>query len=72
MEPRGQAGRTRNYFLKGDGALLHWAVLRFAMNHMVSKGYTPMVVPLLMRMRHARHGPISQAEDKRIRWNGTG
>jgi seryl-tRNA synthetase len=20
---------TRNYFLKGDGALLHWAVLRF-------------------------------------------
>ncbi|HPO69954.1 MAG TPA: serine--tRNA ligase [Anaerohalosphaeraceae bacterium] len=40
---------TRNYFLKGDGALLHWAVLRFAMDHMIAKGYTPMVVPLLMR-----------------------
>ena len=40
---------TRNYFLKGDGALLHWAVLRFAMDYMVSKGYTAMSVPLLMR-----------------------
>ena len=40
---------TRNYFLKGDGALLHWAVLRFAMDHMIAKGYTPMSVPLLMR-----------------------
>ncbi len=39
---------TRNYFLKGDGALLHWAVLRFAMDFMVGKGYTPMSVPLLM------------------------
>jgi seryl-tRNA synthetase len=40
---------TRNYFLKGDGALLHWAVLRLAMDHMIAKGYTPMSVPLLMR-----------------------
>ncbi len=40
---------TRNYFLKGDGALLHWAVLRFAMDCMVKKGYVPLLVPLLMR-----------------------
>lgn len=40
---------TRNYFLKCDGALLHWAVLRFAMDTMIAKGYTPMSVPLLMR-----------------------
>jgi seryl-tRNA synthetase len=40
---------TRNYFLKNDGALLHWAVLRFAMDHMLAKGYIPMSVPLLMR-----------------------
>jgi seryl-tRNA synthetase len=40
---------TRNYFLKGDGALLHWAVLRFAINFMVERGYVPMSVPLLMR-----------------------
>jgi seryl-tRNA synthetase len=40
---------TRNYFLKGDGALLHWAVLRFAVDFMVGRGYVPMAVPLLMR-----------------------
>ncbi len=40
---------TRNYFLKGDGALLHWAVLRFAMDRMVAKGYVPMSVPVLMK-----------------------
>ncbi len=40
---------TRNYFLKGDGALLHWAVLRFAIDFMVERGYVPMSVPLLMR-----------------------
>jgi len=40
---------TRNYFLKGDGAMLHWAVLRFAVDFMVQRGYLPMSVPLLMR-----------------------
>ena len=40
---------TRNYFLKGDGALLHWAVLRFAMDFMVNKGYVPFSVPVLMK-----------------------
>ncbi len=40
---------TRNYFLKNDGALLHWAVLRFALDFMVQKDYVPMTVPLLMR-----------------------
>lgn len=40
---------TRNYFLKGDGAMLHWAVLRFAVDFMVGRGYLPMAVPLLMR-----------------------
>jgi len=40
---------TRNYFLKGDGALLHWAVLQFAIDFMVSKGYVPLSVPLLAK-----------------------
>lgn len=40
---------SRSYFLKGDGARLHWAVLQFAMDVMIARGYTPMSVPLLMR-----------------------
>jgi seryl-tRNA synthetase len=40
---------TRNYILKGDGALLHWAVLRFAMDYMIGRGYVPFSVPILMK-----------------------
>ncbi len=40
---------TRNYFLKGAGAMLHWAILRFCVDYMVSKGYTPFAVPMLMK-----------------------
>ncbi|MFA5291746.1 MAG: serine--tRNA ligase [Phycisphaerae bacterium] len=40
---------TRNYFLKGAGAMLHWAILRFVMDYMVNKGYVPFSVPMLMK-----------------------
>jgi seryl-tRNA synthetase len=56
---------TRNYFLKGDGALLHRAVLQFALDFMIQKGYTPMVVPLLMRdeaMRGTGYFPGSEEQ----------
>ncbi|MCX5637980.1 MAG: serine--tRNA ligase, partial [Planctomycetota bacterium] len=60
---------TRNYFLKGDGALLHWAVLRFAMDFMLSKGYAPLAVPLLMKdeaMRGTGYYPGSEEQTYRI------
>lgn len=60
---------TRNYFLKGDGALLHWAVLRFALDLMVSRGYTPMCVPLLMRdeaMRGTAYFPGGEEQAYRM------
>ncbi len=40
---------TRNYFLKGDGALLHWAILRYAFDYMIKQDYAPLCPPLLMR-----------------------
>lgn len=40
---------SRTYFLKNEGALLHQAVLRLAFDHMVRKGFTPMVVPVLVK-----------------------
>lgn len=40
---------TRNYILKGDGALLHQALLRFAQDRMVERGFTPVVVPVLVK-----------------------
>jgi seryl-tRNA synthetase len=60
---------TRNYFLKGDGALLHMAVLRFAMDYMVGKGYVPLSVPLLMKdeaMKGTGYYPGSEDQTYRM------
>ena len=40
---------ARNYFLKGDGARLHHAVLQFAMDHISKRGYTLMEPPHLVK-----------------------
>jgi seryl-tRNA synthetase len=40
---------SRNYFLFGDLALLHDAVLRFAVDLMVQRGFVPVDPPLLVR-----------------------
>lgn len=40
----------RGYFLKGDGALLSYALWQFVFDHLVKKvGFTPMIVPSLVR-----------------------
>ncbi|MFA5998028.1 MAG: serine--tRNA ligase [Candidatus Paceibacterota bacterium] len=40
----------RGYFLKGDAALLSYALWQFISNHFVKKGgFTPMIVPSLVR-----------------------
>ncbi len=39
---------SRNFILKGAGAMLHQAILRFSMDHMLAKKYTPMTVPVLV------------------------
>jgi seryl-tRNA synthetase len=60
---------TRNYFLKGDGALLHWAVLRLAVDFMIARGYRPMAVPLLMRdeaMRGTGYYPGAEEQTYRM------
>ncbi len=40
---------SRNYILKGAGALLHQAVLRLALDTMIQRGFTPLTVPVLVR-----------------------
>jgi len=40
---------TRNYVLRGDGVLLHQAVLRLAMDMMLDRGFEPLTVPVLVR-----------------------
>ena len=40
---------SRTYFLKNAGVLLEQAVLQCALHHMVRKGFTPLVVPHLVK-----------------------
>ncbi len=40
---------ARTYFLKNAGVLLEQAVLQFALHRMVAKGFTPFIVPHLVR-----------------------
>ena len=40
---------SRTYYLKNAGALLELSVLRLSLDHMVAKGFTPMLVPNLVR-----------------------
>jgi len=56
---------SRFYFLKNEGALLEMAVLRFTMDRLYRKGYTPMVVPELVReaaMQGSGYFPIGREE----------
>lgn len=39
----------RGYFMKGDGALLFFALWQYFLDYFVSQGYTPMIVPSLVR-----------------------
>jgi seryl-tRNA synthetase len=39
----------RGYFLKNDGAMLSYAIWQYVLQHMVGKGYRPLIVPSLLR-----------------------
>ena len=54
----------RGYILKNDGALLEFAVWQFALEQMVKKGFSPMIVPSLVRRETLLGtGYIPQGED---------
>ena len=46
---------SRFGYLKGKGALLEFSLVRWAMDHLVAAGFTPMVPPVMVR-EHALEG----------------
>jgi seryl-tRNA synthetase len=40
---------SRMYCLKNEGTMLEFALFKFALDHLVSKGFSPMIVPQLVR-----------------------
>jgi seryl-tRNA synthetase len=60
---------SRTYFLKNAGVLLEQAVLQFALHHMVRKGFTPMLVPHLVKdeaMIGTAYFPVGQEQTYRL------
>ena len=49
IESAARISGSRNFVLKGELARLDHAVLRFALDSMMDKGFTPLVVPTLVR-----------------------
>jgi seryl-tRNA synthetase len=49
IERAARLSGSRNYVLKGDLSLLEGAVMRFALDMMVERGFTPLSVPTLVR-----------------------
>ncbi len=48
--PRGvKLAGSRSYILKGEGVLLEYAILMYALETMVKLGFTPMIVPHLVK-----------------------
>lgn len=41
-------GGTRSFFTRNDLVLLEYAVLTYALRHMIAKGFTPMTVPWMV------------------------
>lgn len=41
-------GGTRSFYTKNDLVLLEYAVLTYALKHMIAKGFTPMTVPWMV------------------------
>ncbi|WP_068775924.1 serine--tRNA ligase [Paenibacillus sp. FJAT-26967] len=68
--PRGvKTAGSRNYYLKGAGVLLHRAVQQLALDLLVSKSYTLLEVPLMVRtdaMYHSAYFPLGQDQTYRL------
>ena len=54
----------RGYFLKNDGALLNFALWQFVQDYFVKQGFSPMIVPALVRRETLiGSGYLPQGED---------
>lgn len=49
MKRSAKVSGARMFYLKNEGALLEFALFQFGLNHLVSKGFRPMIVPQLVR-----------------------
>ena len=64
VERAAKTAGARFYFLKGDLVLLEQSLLRYALDFLSSKGYTPVLPPFMLRRKYYRGAaPIATFED---------
>lgn len=59
----------RGYYLKNEGALMHLALLWYALEKLTKKGFTPMITPTLVRdfvLQGSGHFPFGKEEIYKI------
>lgn len=62
MKRAAKVSGARFYYLKGDGALLEWALLQFAIETLTREGFIPVIPPVLIKrssmkaMGYLEHG----------------
>lgn len=49
FERGAKVGGYRGYYLKNEGALIVMAIMMYALNKMIAKGYAPMIPPTLVK-----------------------
>ncbi len=49
LERGSKVAGFRGYFLKGKGAIMQMALMRYALDKFVQKGYTPMIAPAITK-----------------------
>lgn len=70
LERGAEVAGFRGYFLKNEGAKLHLALIMFALNKIISKGFTPMIVPVLAKefvLYGSGHFPWGQQESYHLK-----
>jgi seryl-tRNA synthetase len=64
VERAAKTAGARFYFLKGDLVLLEQSLLRYALDKMSKKGYTPVLPPFMLRKKYYRGvAPLGVFED---------
>ncbi|MHC5010074.1 MAG: serine--tRNA ligase [Planctomycetota bacterium] len=69
LERAGRLAGSRSYVLRGDGVLLEQAVLRFGLDLICERGYTPLSVPVIVKewaLRGTAYFPGAEVQTYRI------
>jgi seryl-tRNA synthetase len=69
VDRAGRIAGSRSYVLKGDGVFLEQAILRYALDLIAARGFTPMLVPVLVKeaaLRGTAYFPGAEEQTYRI------